>query len=328
MIETVLKKRVFESLSDVSRGIEVNQSRCLRMRFNKNRCSKCIDVCKSDAIKIGDGVFINGERCSECMLCVAECPAGSFSIVGFDFYSMISRLRRLHSPVIGCSFMLGLSSHEKTPCAGFLSEEHLVAILSFIDGDLQINLSGCKKCKNDFVADILKERLDTVQSKTSTVFNKRIIPIEDESKLNYREITYDRRGFFSALRKHTLSGVAGLLRETATNGAGQSYSKKALPFKREIINRCLSFHQESIRTELLNNYYYSFAVHDSCNRCFACIGMCPTGALKVNNSELSFSSALCNGCALCVDFCKMRSISIERGFSGHNPYRYSVLKGV
>ncbi|MEW5746866.1 MAG: hypothetical protein AB1805_15655 [Nitrospirota bacterium] len=315
----MLKEKVFDSVVNGESRIAVDRSRCLRMRFNECSCSRCSEQCRSGALVIGDALRVKERACTGCMLCAAACPSDCFTVTGLDFYSLVNRLRKIPVPVLGCKARPDLPAHERTFCMGFLSEEHLIALAVFMKAPLQINLTGCAACGNGFIRAALKGRLQAVRERTSLVLMDKIVLVGDAALLEYREVSYDRRGFFRALRDLTFVHAAGLFEEEAAGGSEQAYSAKAVPLKREMLNRAVGVLPEEHAREVLNAYYYSVLIGDSCTKCFACVGMCPTGALRSASGRpgpaLIFTSALCSGCGLCEAFCSCGALHVARGFN-------------
>jgi hypothetical protein len=203
------------------------------------------------------------------MICVSECPTGVFQIRTMDFYSIIGELRKIQAPVLGCSVRPGLAAHEKTACLGLLSEEHLIGLLSFLQKPLQINLTGCNGCSNGFIVDVLCERLRSVARKTSmNVFDK-LRTVENGPDLKYADISCDRRGFFKAMKSRTVRKALGLLDNTKREDHTLSFSDKALPHRRELLNRSFSVLPDRVRKRVLKHYYYEITVDEICNNCFA-----------------------------------------------------------
>ena len=268
------------------------------------------------------------------MLCVSSCDSDCFDIKGLDFYSLIGKLRKIESsvgpPVLGCRDHPKTHSHETTFCFGFLSEEHIIALSVFTNKYLQIDVSECADCRNSFIIDALEKRINAVEAKTSIGAVDKIRLIKNKTDLDFQEISYDRRGFFKTLKDFTRMQTAGLFGDEDHGEERQAYSAKTVPFKRELLNRVLEISPEETRKALLKNYYYTVDATDTCNNCFACIGMCPTGALKIENKgddrDLFFSAALCNGCGLCESFCMSRSVAVKNGFSGDNPFEFIRAK--
>lgn len=307
-------------------SIRINQSRCSRMRLNRNSCSDCIGACPEGAIELNRGIKILEERCSGCMQCVAACRNGCFEIDTDGFYSVIAKSKEIRSPVLGCNKRDDVRAHAKTPCLGFLSEEHLIALSVFMKEPLQINLAGCSDCNNGFIVKGLKDRLGLAMEKTSLVINEKIGLIEDKKDLYFRDVSYDRRGFFKTIRNIAVSRTAYIFEDNGSYDKAFSYSSKKLPFKRELLNRILENAADDIKKRIIENYYYDVCVTESCNNCFACVGMCPTGALKTDKDGLFFSSSLCNGCGLCEDFCLNRSLRIKQGVPARDPFDFIGIR--
>lgn len=325
----MLAGKILDKAFAAGAKIGTERSRCLRMRFNRNTCSRCADQCRSGAITIGEDLHILADHCSECLLCVSACPSDCFEIEDGDFLSVLGALRKIQSfvpsPVLGCRRSASADCHIKTYCFGYLAEEHLIAASVFLEGVLQIDATGCADCRNGFVIDLLAKKIRSVETKTSLdrVHSLRII--RNKSDLDFQALSYDRRGFFKEFKKLTYTKAAGLFRTDDQNRAKMAYSAKTLPFKKELLNRVLAIASEQTRKALLGSYYYTLTATDACDLCFACIGMCPTGALTIANGDdrdLLFSAALCNGCRLCEGFCMRSAVRIEKGFSGNDPFGF------
>lgn len=332
----MLKEKIIAKALNAEASISTDRSRCLRMRLNRNSCTGCIEQCRFDAIAIGEDVRIKTNQCSECMLCVSSCRSDCFEIKGFDFHSLIGKLRKIESsvgpPVLGCKANIKPSSHAKTCCFGFLSEEHIIALSVLMDGPVQIDLSGCMDCRNSFIIDALDKRIKDIDARTSIKTADKVRLIRNKADLHFQEVSYNRRGFFKTLKDFTRVQTAGLFSDEDHGEERQAYSAKTVPFKRELLNRVLAISPEETRKALLKNYYYTVEATDTCDNCFACIGMCPTGALKIKNNgddkDLFFSAALCNGCSLCESFCMSHSVVVKNEFSGDNPFEFLIAKKV
>ncbi len=330
----MLRDKVINKALNTVGCIETDRSRCTRMRFNRNECNKCIRQCRFKAIMIHEDVTINESTCSACMLCVSACPSDCFAIKRHDFYFLISKLRKagysIDSLVLGCDNNTKNPSHAKTYCFGYLSEEHIIALYSYMARPLQIDMTECDKCKNGFTAGILQDRIASIENKTSINISDKIKLIKDKDRLRFHDISYDRRGFFRAIKDLTFIQATGLFDNENEIEQTQSYSAKKLPLKRELLNRAIKMLPNKNKIELLTSYYYDVTVKETCNNCFACIGMCPTGALKIENNyndrELVFNTSLCNGCGLCMNFCMTSSVSIENGFQGDDPFEFKNVK--
>ncbi len=330
----MLRAKLIDKRLVAEKVIATDRSRCLKMRFHGNSCTRCTAVCRSAAITINEDVLINADDCSECMLCVAACPADCFTVPGEDFYSVIGRLQKAHLslplPVLGCRTREDTVGHAKIHCFGSLSEVHLIALAAFLEDGLQLDVTGCADCQNGFILKALKERIAGAEAGTSLDIYNRLKLIDNKFELDFREPPCDRRGFFNVLKVMTLKQAAELFDKDHSGTETPSYSAKKVPFKRELLNRTLKTMPEVPQRLSLENFYYSVQVEDGCYNCFSCIGMCPTGALKIEEKEgarsLFFSTSLCSGCGLCASFCPKGYISIEKGFFGTNPFKFSNAK--
>jgi ferredoxin len=252
-----------------------------------------------------------------------------------DFFVLLSKLRKTQNSVphlvLGCKQARDTEAHEKTCCLGFLSEEHLIALAAYLDKPLSLNLTACGGCGNSFIVDTLKERIESARTKTSLDVGNSILLAEKKADLVFEDVALDRRGFFQALKTMTFTQVAGLLDKNDAE-IPASYTAKRLPLKRDILNTVLrKVARGNAVADILHNYAFTVKAGPSCNHCFACIGMCPTGALKIKKDTegagLLFNSSLCNGCALCRDFCPAQAVSVSPGFFGSNFFEHDVCNG-
>ncbi|MBI5632939.1 MAG: 4Fe-4S binding protein [Nitrospirae bacterium] len=325
-------KLIDRALGAADLPITIDRSRCMRMRFDQNNCPVCISNCHSGAITVNDEIVIDAKKCTLCMVCVSECPTDCFDIKEGDFFSILSQLRKSQNsipyPVLGCRMVAEAEAHERTVCLGSLSDEHLIAINAFMDKPLQLNLTSCAGCNNSFVADTLKARVEDIRETTGIDVAEKAVLIERRTDLKFEEINYDRRGFFSAVKNMAFIGASGLF-EDNSGIAVQAYSQKKLPVKRTILNAVLrKTADKEFSARILQEYAFSVQVDATCDNCYSCIGMCPTGALKSKRVEpepgLLFNSSMCNGCALCRDFCFNNAIALLRGYSGEHYFEYET----
>jgi ferredoxin len=314
--------------------ISTDRSRCVRMRFNKNTCSICTASCRAKAISIDGGIAVDVNKCTECMQCVSECPSGCFTAREENFSILLSKLKKpqssLSNTVLGCKRARDTDAHVKTCCLGFLSEEHMIALSEYLDKPLSLNLTDCAGCKNAFIVQLLKERLERVGTKISFDIGKRILLTEKKVDLFIEDVPLDRRSFFQTLKTMTFTQVAGLI-DNSDNDKFLSYSTKRLPLKRDTLNTVLrELANSNTVADILHNYAFTVKAGSSCTNCFACIGMCPTGALKIKKDEegsgLLFNSSLCIGCGLCSDFCPDAAMNVFPGYFGNNYFEHIIMR--
>lgn len=330
----MLKDKVIgKALGSADFPITIDRSRCMRMRFDRNECPVCVSNCHSGAITVDDEIEIDSDKCTLCMVCVSECPADCFDIKGGNFFGSLARLRNMRDsvpwPVLGCNKEAGKDAHEKTSCLGALSDEHLIALITYMDRPVQLNLTACAQCENSFVINTLKERISGIRESTGIDVSEKAVLIENRTDLRFKSVLYDRRGFFNAIREMTLRGASGLL-ETEED-IDKSYSRKRVPLKKNILNTSLkALADKDVATRVLREYAFTVTADASCDNCFSCVGMCPAGALKDSRDDsgsgLLFNPSMCNGCGLCRDFCPNGSIIMLQGYSGEKYFEHEMCR--
>ncbi len=291
------------------------------MRYYKNQCSSCLSACPEQAIHIGEeGIEIDEERCLGCFLCTAACKYGAIVTRNTDFMVLIKGLKAVERPTLGCS-VTAHRANSVAPCLGFLSEEHIIVLWVLLRRPLTINLSQCMGCKGISVLEALWERLRAAEGLLG--LSIRIILETDEAGINYIPPVIDRRGFFKALKERTLYGASALFNQPTSSQ--DVYSAKSLPESRRLLNTVLDLVEPDLRERLLSKAYYSFYGSELCHTCQSCIGMCPTGALKVEDDVMLFNTSLCIGCNLCEEFCVHQAARLEKGYIGNSLFSYQKV---
>lgn len=331
----MLRSRIIAKINTDPDYIAIEKSLCLKTKFETGKCSKCKECCPAGAVKTDMELDINKRVCTECMLCVAECPSGAIDLKSVNFLSIILKLRKIPMPVLGCSSEHDIKAHVNTVCLGFLSEEHLIALSVFIEKPLQLNLTQCKTCKNTSVTHSLQKRLEAIRVKTSIAVKEKIRLVEDNDSLEFLDTVCDRRSFFDVLKKYTFEGAANLL-DTASDNKKPKLDEH-IPFRRLLLNKTIAYAAQKAVKEIMLNYYYDIAHNNNCDKCNGCTAICPAGALKrdyydTNNplegvsGDLLFNASYCYGCGLCEEFCLNRAIVVKQGYTGNAFSEFTPLK--
>ena len=76
--------------------INFNDTKCAHSRASRSGCSRCLDVCPTNAITPnGDSVLINPNICAGCGSCSSVCPSGAASYDDPPFSFTLSRIQNL-----------------------------------------------------------------------------------------------------------------------------------------------------------------------------------------------------------------------------------------
>lgn len=318
--------------ASTSAGVKLSpkSSRCIRLRYYKNTCDKCITACKANAISIDDTVIINESLCTNCGMCSVVCPSGCFDNPEM-FYRMFSELRKIASanvnPVLGCLVDTNPSIHVRVPCLGYLSKEQLIFLYLLLPCNIQLNVSSCASCVNLHASKKIFDYLSELQLLFKN-FSTKVKLVDKKDEISYRAVTFDRRGFFKTLKEMALCKTSDFFIKN-DNNEQISYTEKSLPLKQDLLNKIVALHNTE---DIARGFFYSLKIKDKCSACQGCAGMCPTGAIKAqsdedNNSYILFYCCNCTGCGLCISFCPDDAIELKLGTNLTNinkPQRFSV----
>ncbi len=320
----MLKDGLLKRITASKVNLQIRPSRCLRMRFYKNSCTGCAEACPPEAILIKDeAIEINDDNCTGCLICAGACVYGCISVNGLDFNALLHDLKAVPYPVLGCAVTAD-TSNASAPCLGFLSEEYLLSLFALSDRRIIINLSQCRGCNGEVIIDRVNTNIIEASKKLGIDLAERITLALIKEEVDYTPPEVSRRGFFSVLKKMTLQGASEMLKQDSIETEKDPYGAKSLPQTRTLLNKSLLAFPGPIREKMLANYYYTFWGSSDCASCQSCIGMCPTGALMVQDSDMLFNPSLCTGCNLCSEFCIHRAARITKGYYGRDPLIYAM----
>jgi len=279
-------------------------SRCLRARFNESRCARCLDECVYGAIRLDGVVRIDSERCRGCMACTAGCPSGALE-VAHDFQRIVERRAPTDVLILGCT-RHPLDPGNRVPCLGMLSEEHLVYLFASCPAPISLVTASCAECENAPAIERMKDRIVRLERSTRLPFVERFRFVTARPEPAKRR--YDRRSFFTELKNKVVSQVAGTVAmgpASEPEGArtGVDYSSKRIPQRSRLLAAAIArVPPDQARTfgDLLR---FRMELSESCDGCFGCVAVCPTGALESSSQAPRLNEAACTGCELCSEFC-------------------------
>ncbi|MCB2180491.1 MAG: 4Fe-4S binding protein [Desulfobulbaceae bacterium] len=328
----MLPQPLIEKLLSGSTGkIQFETARCLRSRFNKNRCMHCLAVCHGGAIELqGRQIVFDVEKCTNCMQCTAVCPNDAFT-GPTDFLADLQLLPKQEEMVLSCKKERHAQNHIAIPCIGSLSEPILASINALAQKDCFIDISQCFECTNGHCRKTLHNNMQNLANKIN---GKTIIRLKYLST-NQSGLPADPKGTKRSFLKLVGKTIADLGKEAANCKSENLVNPKNRHPKAQMRNAAALHSAFSImpderlhEKETLLSYFFSVKANEQCDCCPACTGMCPTGALKRKKENagkyLSFTSAKCSGCGLCVQFCRKNALTLHSGFAGDPTIRQII----
>jgi len=246
------------------------------------------------------------------MACTAACPSGALE-VAHDFRRIVEQRPPTDALILGCT-RHPLVPGIRVPCLGMLSEEHLVYLFASCPEAISLVTAPCVECENASAVERMKDRILRLERLTLLPFADRFhfVTVRPEPA----ERRYDRRSFFTAVKNKIVSQVAGTVASDSESDperarTGVDYSSKRIPQRSRLLTAALARvtpDQARIIGDVLR---FRMELSESCDGCFGCVAVCPTGALESSSQAPRFNEAACTGCDLCSEFCENGAIRIH-----------------
>lgn len=294
-------------------AVGVERSRCLRHRFSRNACTRCITVCPQRAIKWTDkGLVVDEQLCTLCLSCTTVCPTEALGGAELDLAALLGDLVQHQSPVLGCRKTPTEDAHGRLPCLGYIASPKVLLLLGLLFPDgLQINLTMCHGCENAGVT----ARIAVMHARlVAAGWSDRLSFVEQPANLKCESPALSRREIFTLFRQRSVCSAAQLLERVLERSAIRAYGDKNMPEVHGLLARTIASlpggtsaaaPRRLLTTEL--------AITERCSGCTGCIGICPTGALTTEAQQGSipvFAQERCVACGLCAAFCRHGAIHL------------------
>jgi len=283
--------------------VAINQELCLNSLYKKTACRRCNEICPPQCIDTS--LAIDRNRCSECGLCLAVCPAEAIWGENYSRQALDNLLVDGGSPlVLSCRRRDEMSPW---PCLGFLDARLLLALMgSGKDGLRQVVVDdqSCADCKPG-VAAYLRELAEEAGGLLPPDGFSLLVRGQSAGKVERREKTVSRRDFFTQL----LGAAIGTVREVVASGAGggEPLPRRALFAK--VADRLNLFAAGTTKL------FYNIRIAPGCQACGFCTRICPTKAISLEDhgAALDFFHApqKCTGCGVCAAHCPSGALSVE-----------------
>jgi ferredoxin len=320
------------------RGLAVRKDQCLRVRHRKSDCSRCASVCPTEAIALADDLAVSAELCSGCGACAAACPAGALVATEPSDDALRLQIARhvdnSGTVAFACAAYLETRADDRpkvvaVPCIARLDESILVAAVLAGASDVVLVDAACGRCPQAALRACVETMVDDTRQLLSHWSRPVAIRLGALSKASKPLPAagnggISRRGLFAAFRRSVADpGAAPSVAPAATpvqqDGRSMPLSfdgrPKAAPERlRRLIEDLRRLGAPAKAAPVTRAPWGDVSVSAGCNGCGICAGVCPTGALAVDEQDgrwsLSLRAADCNRCGLCAQLCMAQALTL------------------
>ena len=291
-------------------AVAVDRSRCVRHRCTANPCTKCIDVCRTDAVSWGlRGLHVDADACTQCLACLAVCPTAALASPDLSLTELLSDLAEHPLPVLGCKGHRGSDAHARLSCLGYLAHPEVMVLcaLVFPDG-LHVNLTDCGECSNGHVVDSIAAAHSRLKD---LVPGHAVKLIRSREELEFSALSLSRRQFFLFFRERSNRAAAAMVERLRDNAEQRAYGKKQVPAIRALLLDAIAASPQAKGETLGDQLFGRITFTSDCRRSERCVGVCPTGAIRSSGRDgnpPSFDQTLCVSCHSCQAFCRNRGV--------------------
>ncbi|RRJ82816.1 4Fe-4S binding protein [Aestuariirhabdus litorea] len=307
-------------------SLQVDVEFCINLRSRFELCSRCVDVCPSDAIQVSiDAVEVDRESCQNCGACNALCPTAALTLSGFDpqrFAESVSGLEEVH---LHCRESRDGGGGVIIPCHHLLDAELIVgAGAERVKSWALHGLDQCERCLRGDAREHCAALGEQLQNWLGPAMASRwqLQPQEkaDGERLREDQQRLSRRGFLGfASARGIEEAIRWVVPESSTPASldtlpfyqQNTHPQAPRPY-RELLNRergHLSW-KEGAETPWRQRH-----ISESCTLCGSCGSRCPTGALlhleRNGMVALGYQSDLCTDCGLCEQVCPVDAIRVS-----------------
>lgn len=310
----------------------IHAGRCLNGRSQSVQCRACVDGCPRRAIVVDDEhISFDTERCSQCALCVIDCPAEVFAHDGFaplDFLRSVQGQRELKLYCPQAGHVAAGSDAIGIPCHGLLDDRLLLGLRAIgVERILAFGLNRCGDCPTEAGHRRLTHTLEASAPSLATGFPAVLdadgTSAPPDAGRAGMETPMDRRRFLGAsvntVARVTLDILADEVLRTdastriaAANQTGGS--AKHLPQRHRLALSNLRAGAISA-TDFEEKWFHEVRLGGECHACANCAQICPTGSLFMEQSGttagLVHRPAHCIGCGLCIEACPQKALTLS-----------------
>lgn len=310
---------------------------CLRFNWAESTCTRCMDVCPTDAITFDRRIIIDSKKCVECSLCANACPSDGILASMIPPENLYARIKGRIEDMKAGVFYITCSQTDvdrasdcvyTVPCLGAISPELWYALVRDFDVRAYLPDGLCLDCPAPSGADLMFDCVDQAQEWLGTD-----IPLEG----SWRTLSIPENGYeiseadmFGMLVQRI--GEASKGGDTLTERQNQAREERLLNLGSALVGEDAVLNRRPLeergqrlvvtgRRRLILNVLghhpewqdeVSMIVSKTAKGCVACkecVSGCPVGARIVKTAEDGTASVYtdarhCVWCRQCAAICQ------------------------
>ncbi|SHK04203.1 4Fe-4S binding domain-containing protein [Marinobacter antarcticus] len=289
----------------------LEESLCAHSRANKTGCTRCLDVCPTEAIfSAGDHIQIDSDICAGCGSCAAVCPTSAVTMNETPFEALtkavevMARVYREHT--------------NESPRLVFHTLKE--------GGDAIAYLARYDDGLADDLIPMGLEHVDRVgHAEIMAAFGAGYaeVLILADNEIDRRAVTAEVE-LAQAMLKGTHNSPSRIRVISAIElcSAGDNVGRVSEPVlliggRRDITRVTIAAMSDKIEAPIplpVGAPYGAIEIDsDKCTLCLACVSLCPTGALgdHPDRPEVQFTENACVQCGVCDSTCPETAITLK-----------------
>ncbi|QSP95817.1 4Fe-4S binding protein [Marinobacter salinisoli] len=286
-------------------------SLCAHSRANKPGCTRCLDVCPTEAIfSAGDHVQIDSDICAGCGSCAAVCPTSAVTMNETPFEALtqtVDVMARVYREQAGESPRLVFH----TVTAGAEAISQLARYGDGLADDLiPLGLEHVDRIGHAEIVAALGAGYAEVLILADNDTDRQAVRAEVELAQAMLTGAHHAPG-----RVRVIS--AGELSAPGSNAGRVSEPVLLVGGRRDITRVAVSAMSDAIEAPIplpAGAPYGAIEIDsDKCTLCLACVSLCPTGALgdHPDRPEVQFTENACVQCGVCESTCPETAITLK-----------------
>lgn len=285
-------------------------SLCAHSRANQTGCTRCLDVCSTEAIfSFGEHVQIDSDICAGCGTCAAVCPTSAITMNETPFEALtqamdvMARVYREHTNESPRLVIHSLSAG--ADAIAYLARYHD----GLADDLIPLGLEQVDRIGHAEIMAAFGAGYAEVLILADSEIDRRAVAAEVELA---QAMLIGTRNSPSRLRVI----AAEELGEAGDNAGRVSEPVLLVGGRRDITRVTVSAMADRIEAPIplpAGAPYGAIEINsDKCTLCLACVSLCPTGALgdHPDRPEVQFTENACVQCGVCESTCPETAITL------------------